>query len=283
MDQFNIVIDWDQARLIAMVYALQFAAFTIVALFARGMDAIRWTPELVRSARVNWAFFALNSLIAPLAFMAVYAINSGFEATGIPTVPESFWGFAPAIVPALVAVLVADFADYWSHRLRHVSVLWPMHAVHHSDTDLNYMSWYRAHIIELIVINAGYVVLATWLGADPASVAAVVAVRAIHQQYVHMNVDWTHGPLKYVIASPRFHRWHHADVPEAWDKNFSNIMPLWDKLFGTYYCPGKCDVPLGFEGSPGQSVLGLLVFPFKAWGQMLGKVIKQTDPVRAAR
>jgi sterol desaturase/sphingolipid hydroxylase (fatty acid hydroxylase superfamily) len=37
-----------------------------------------------------------------------------------------------------------------------------------------------------------------------------------------------------VIASPRFHRWHHTGEAEARDKNFAGLLPLCDILFGTY-------------------------------------------------
>lgn len=275
MEILGLNIDLEAAKGLAVVYLLQFTLFTVLAFIARREKAVQWSPEFLSSVRVNWAFIIANGLMAPAAFAVVYWLNDVFVATGIPIVPESFWAFAPAIVPALVAVIVADFADYWSHRIRHTSFLWPMHAVHHSDTQMHYLSWYRAHILEMIFIQGGYLILATWLGASPAAAAGVIIVRAFHQQYVHMNVDWHHGPLGLLIADPRFHRWHHADHPEAWNKNFSNIMPLWDRLFGTYYCPGKCDAPLGFEGNPGENFAKLMVYPFKEWTRMARSVLKR--------
>ncbi len=271
----GLQIDAEAGKALATVYLIQFTLFTLLAFIARKGDALRWSPNLLKSARVNWAFIVFNGLLAPVALFAVQGLNAAFESSGIPTVSPDFWLFAPAIVPAIVAVIVADFVDYWSHRIRHTSVLWPMHAVHHSDTQMHYLSWYRAHIIEIVVIQGGYLVLATWLGASPAAVAGVVIFRAFHQQYCHMNVDWTHGRLGLFLASPRFHRWHHADHPEAWDKNFSNIMPLWDRLFGTYYCPGTCTAPLGFAGSPGENFLQLLWFPFKQWGGMVRRLVSR--------
>lgn len=269
MDILGLSVDAQAMRGLAVVYFLQFSAFTVLAFIARREDALHWDLDLLKSARVNWTFIATNSFLAPLAFGIIQIADNWFRASGIPRVPESFWLFAPAIVPALVAMVVADFVDYWSHRIRHVSVLWPMHAVHHSDTQMHYLTWYRAHIIEMVVIQGSYILLATWMGASPAAVVGVVMFRAFHQQYVHMNVDWTHGPFKHVLASPRFHRWHHADHPDAWDKNFSSIFPVWDRLFGTYYCPGPCKEPLGFPGNPGENFVQLMLFPFREWGRML--------------
>lgn len=269
MEIFGLVIDAEAILSLATVYFLQFTVFTLLAFIARREDAVRWNSKLLKSAGVNWLFIATNSLLAPFVLALVSFADAGFRESGFPRLSEEFWLFAPAIVPAIVALIVADFLDYWSHRLRHVSFLWPMHAVHHSDTQMHYLTWYRAHVVELVVIQGGYVLLATWMGASPAAVVGVVMFRAFHQQYVHMNVDWTHGPFKHVLASPRFHRWHHADHPDAWDKNFSSIFPIWDRLFGTYYCPGPCKEPLGFPGNPGENFIQLMLFPFREWGRML--------------
>lgn len=266
----DISIDFVQARGLASIYIAQFAIFTVLAYLARGGDALNWNRELVRSARVNWAFLAFNALIAPVAFLLVGGAKDLYGAIGIPSIPESFWlGAGTALVPALAAVLLTDFIDYWSHRIRHHQWLWPMHSVHHSDTTLQYMSWYRAHFIELIFAQVVYVVLASWLGASAGAVAGIVVLRALHQQYVHMDIDWTHGRLGWLIASPRFHRWHHADHAAAYDKNFANIMPLWDRLFGTYYCPGPCREKMGFPGNPGDNFMKLMVYPFVLWGRMV--------------
>ena len=43
--------------------------------------------------------------------------------------------------------------------------------------------------------------------------------------------------MRFVIATPVFHRWHYSREREAWDKNFAGLLPLGDILFGTYYMP----------------------------------------------
>jgi len=51
-------------------------------------------------------------------------------------------------------------------------------------------------------------------------------VLLLHNAYVHVDIDWGHGPLRLLIASPRFHRWQHTDKTHARDKNFAGPMPL---------------------------------------------------------
>jgi fatty acid hydroxylase family protein len=65
-------------------------------------------------------------------------------------------------------------------------------------------------------------------------IAPVLTVMAI---LVHANLDWDWGPLRALLASPRFHRRHHTDEANARDKNFAGLRPIWDILFGTYYMP----------------------------------------------
>ena len=77
------------------------------------------------------------------------------------------------------------------------------------------------------------------------------------------NLDWDWRPLRAVLASPRFHRWHHTDEASARDKNFAGLLPLWDILFGTYYMP-RDKVPTRFgTTSPVAGLVGQMIFPFR--------------------
>ena len=42
------------------------------------------------------------------------------------------------------------------------------------------------------------------------------------------------GPLEYIFVTPSHHRVHHAINDEYIDKNYGQILILWDKLFGTF-------------------------------------------------
>ena len=60
-----------------------------------------------------------------------------------------------------------------------------------------------------------------------------------NQFSVHSNLRITFGPLRWVLATPEFHHWHHAKDLEARDKNFAGQLPILDVLFGTLYMPHK--------------------------------------------
>jgi len=58
--------------------------------------------------------------------------------------------------------------------------------------------------------------------------------------------------LDRVIATPRFHHWHHSVEEHAVDKNFAVHLPLLDHLFGTLLLPrdGSWPAAYGIAGNP---------------------------------
>jgi sterol desaturase/sphingolipid hydroxylase (fatty acid hydroxylase superfamily) len=78
-------------------------------------------------------------------------------------------------------------------------------------------------------------------------------------------VSWTYGPLRYVFASPAFHRWHHTSEEEGLDKNFAGLFPFIDVIFGTFYMPVERQ-PQRFgilHNDVPEGLLGQLVYPFR--------------------
>ena len=54
---------------------------------------------------------------------------------------------------------------------------------------------------------------------------------------IHSNVRLNFGPLRWLLASPEFHHWHHSNYREARNKNFAGQVPVLDYLFGTLHLP----------------------------------------------
>jgi sterol desaturase/sphingolipid hydroxylase (fatty acid hydroxylase superfamily) len=82
---------------------------------------------------------------------------------------------------------------------------------------------------------------------------------------IHANIRWTFGPLRHVIATPAFHRWHHTSASEGLDKNFGGLFLFWDRLFGTLYMPeGEQAQRFGIaDGRMPGSFFGQLAWPFR--------------------
>lgn len=206
-------------------------------------------------------------------------MQASYDRLHIPTLDPSFWDQFPFWAVMLFGVVAKDFADYWNHRLMHTAWLWPTHAAHHSDTHVNAFTAFRVHFLEGFVMIASYIILLTWLQI-PSAIPVVVMLGALHNHYVHMNLPYTHGPLRYLVASPAFHRWHHADEPEAYGKNLANLMPIWDKLFGTYYYPGPCTAPMGAlkTGVEDKNPVLIFLYPALEWSRMIRSALGRSKP-----
>lgn len=245
-----------------------FAMITVLAWFKAGRDALEWSVSLRRSGMINLALVAFN--VAALSIpVATTALLLGLL-NELPHVSKQTWQDAPWIVRAVTALLIVDVVNYAMHRWSHANAwLWPMHAVHHSDPDLHFLSANRAHILEWMLLIPAGAVAAYFCGLSIYDVAFLGVLREAHQYYVHANLDWSHGPLRHIIAGPRFHRWHHIDRTDAHDKNFSLFFPFIDLVFGTYYMPGSAkDLATGINDNVGENVWSLLLHPFREWGKL---------------
>lgn len=178
-------------------------------------------------------------------------------------------GFGPASrLPlwqqAVLILLITDFIGYWSHRWFHGRRLWRIHAIHHSSTDLDWLSSVRVHPLNEALTRVVTTLPVLMLGFAPIAVAGVVPWLTLMAIVIHANVDWDWGPFRVVLASPRFHRWHHTDEAHARDKNFAGMLPLWDILFGTYYMPrDRRPASFGTDTPVPGGLIGQLMFPFR--------------------
>lgn len=246
-----------------------FVSITILAFISRGRKALKWRKKMIQNAAVNFVFLKASAFFGVLFFVVYGYLGLWYEGMNFPQIPREFWDSVPFPITAFILLFVYDFCTYWVHRYLHRSALWPMHAVHHSDDELHFLSWSRGHPIEQVFTASCLIFGSTWLGVTIQEFAVLVFLKAIHQYYVHSNIDWDHGPLHLFLCSPRFHRWHHVDSPEAYDKNFSSIFPILDKVFGTYYNPHpSVDMPTGLEYGPGNNLIRLAAWPFMEWARM---------------
>lgn len=168
-------------------------------------------------------------------------------------------------VQVVVYLLLSDFLLYWIHRLFHrSSSLWPFHAIHHSAKEVDWTTSLRFHPVNVMLQSSLVMGVMISLGIRPEVIALVAPFDACIAVWQHSNSKWNLGPLKYVIATPVFHRWHHTHPDEGGDMNFAPTFAFWDYFFGTFYMPeGKLpehfgvDDPELVEGYASQ-----LIYPF---------------------
>ncbi|MFN0115472.1 MAG: sterol desaturase family protein [Paracoccaceae bacterium] len=248
---------------------------TLILYFVGRKSELSW--HAIQNTAATVVFSGFNIAAALLFRDEINAFAQGcYDRLGIPTLPADFWAGAPLLLVSLIGLAAKDFADYVIHRLMHTQWLWPAHAAHHSDTHVNAFTSYRVHFLEGVLMMLTYLVMLTW-AQMPEAIPVVIVLSVVHNMYVHMDLPFTHGPLKYLVASPVYHRWHHADVPEAYGKNLANIMPIWDVIFGTYYCPGPCRAPLGAltAGLEDKNPVLIWLYPFQHWGRLVRRSVRR--------
>ena len=141
----------------------------------------------------------------------------------------------PVWLAVVIAFIVEDFSGYWVHRLNHrVNVLWNRHYIHHSSEDFNLSCALRQSISNTLKFAAIFMVPAGLLGV-PAYIFAILGPIHLYMQlWYHTQMINKLGFLEYIIVTPSHHRVHHAINAEYIDKNYSQILIIWDKLFGTF-------------------------------------------------
>ena len=143
------------------------------------------------------------------------------------------------------AVLIADMAQYWAHRAAHeVPVLWRFHKVHHSIEEMDWLAAGRLHPFDSVLTRAAAILPLYVLGFSRATFGGYLAFTAFMAIFIHANVRFRFGPLRWVTATPEFHHWHHALAPV--NKNFAGQLPLLDVVFGTAHLP-RGDMPRGLR------------------------------------
>src|SRR6202521_416273 len=134
-------------------------------------------------------------------------------------------------------LIVSDFLLYWNHRAFHGPQLWKYHAVHHSSEELDWISAARFHPANLFLGTVAIDVALLLVGISPDVMIVLGTFTVVYSAFVHANLNWTLGPLRYVVATPVFHSGRPTAADRGGSKNFASTFPIWDLLFGTFYMP----------------------------------------------
>ena len=175
----------------------------------------------------------------------------------------------PALLQALEALIWFDFIGYWSHRAFHqIGILWRYHAIHHSSTEVDWLSSVRVHPVNEIGSRLAQTIPLVLVGYSAGVVVTFIPLLTFYAIMLHANVSWDFGKLRYIVGSPVYHRWHHTSEQEGLDKDFAAMFPWMDWMFGTLYFP-KDRQPMEFgvlgEDIP-NSLWKQLLYPFRKKG-----------------
>jgi sterol desaturase/sphingolipid hydroxylase (fatty acid hydroxylase superfamily) len=185
-----------------------------------------------------------------------WAISPGFQAA---VAAQSVW------LQFLEALLVAELAFYAGHRMTHeIPWLWRFHAVHHSIEEMDWLASARVHPVDQIFVKSLTILPLYVMGFTEQTFGLYLIAIALQTLFVHANVRFRFGLLRWVFSTPEFHHWHHAAEPQAVNKNYAGQLPLLDLLFGTLYLP-KRRMPekYGIAEPIPSGYLGQMIHPFR--------------------
>ena len=153
-----------------------------------------------------------------------------------------FWNSIPFVVVLIIANLIGDFLPYLYHRISHkgnpnsyISILlWKIHSIHHLPKSLNWFKTNWMHPINMFLNTFLKMIPILLLGFNEKIIFLVSIIHVVIAYISHANIKTQKSFWDYLVVTPHVHHFHHSTKMEE-AKNFSNIFPFWDLIFGTYF------------------------------------------------
>ena len=134
----------------------------------------------------------------------------------------------------IITFISIDLVFYVYHRMSHrIRFLWAIHLSHHSSEEMNFAVSFRQAWFGPISKIPFFMVLPL-LGFDPTIVAVAGIISTLWGIVGHTQVIGRLGPLEWIFNTPSHHRVHHGSNKQYIDKNYGNLLIIWDRLFGTF-------------------------------------------------
>jgi sterol desaturase/sphingolipid hydroxylase (fatty acid hydroxylase superfamily) len=229
----------------------------LFALHPRKVFRQAWTTDLVH--------FVVNNLLTTVGLVAVVYSTAVVLRILVPVALRTAVRSQPGGLQILEAFVLSELCQYAAHRSTHqIPWLWRFHAVHHSISEMDWLAAGRLHPIDQVFTRSCVVLPLFVLGFSKATFGAFLVFASFQAIFIHANVRFRFGPLRWIITTPEFHHWHHANEPAAYNTNFAGECPLVDLLFGTLYLPkGRMPSRYGIDDPGPDGYLRQLVWPFR--------------------
>ena len=173
----------------------------------------------------------------------------------------------------IITFISIDLVFYIYHRMSHrIRFLWAIHLSHHSSEEMNFAVSFRQAWFGPISKIPFFMVLPL-LGFDPTIVAVAGVISTLWGIVGHTQVIGKLGPLEWIFNTPSHHRVHHGSNKQYIDKNYGNLLIIWDRMFGTFE-PEEEAVKFGLVNNV--NTFNPVKVTFIAWKSMI-KDLKQKN------
>ena len=283
-DQPGVASQPDKPGFGGVVLVLFTAALVLCALSVRGgivvglvILAIIFIPlerlfalrprQILRTGwRTDVVHYLINGAALKVGIVTAVAVVGTVLRAFVPIPFRAAVAASPGWVQIVAALAIATVGGYAGHRAAHeVPLLWRFHRVHHSVREMDWLAANHLHPFDQIFIRSAAVLPLYALGFGRIGLGAFVVLTTLQAIFIHANVRLTLGPLRFVIATPQFHHWHHAREPQAYNSNYAGEFPAVDAVFGTLYLPAhRWPAQYGIDDSEPVGYLRQLVWPLRA-------------------
>ena len=209
---------------IFFIFAAAIFLIEVIELGFKGNFSRAKVTEMLASASTQVPY----RLIEAFLMTGLYRLFHVLAYSSIPWMMDISW------TTALLAIVAADFAYYWEHRIAHrVRILWTQHAVHHSSRDYNIITAIRFGPLESVWSLLAHIPLLL-IGFPPELIFFGIIVVLAYQTWLHTELVGKLGRLEWVLNTPSHHRVHHGCDQKYLDKNYAGILIIWDRMFGSF-------------------------------------------------
>jgi len=228
--------------------------------------ALRPRQILRRGWRTDVVHYLINGAALKVGIIVAVVVVGTVLRACVPVSFRTAIAASPGGAQIAAALAITTVGGYAGHRAAHeVPLLWRFHRVHHSIRELDWLAANHLHPLDQIFVRSAAVLPLYALGFGRLSLGAFVVLTTLQAIFVHANVRLTFGPLRWLIATPQFHHWHHAREPEAYNSNYAGEFPAVDALFGTLYLPAqRWPAQYGIDEHEPAGYLRQLVWPLHA-------------------
>ncbi|MCZ6634844.1 MAG: sterol desaturase family protein, partial [bacterium] len=180
----------------------------------------------------NIGIIAFNAVILNL-FLVPLVVFSTNTSWGIFHFLSFDWK-----IELILTMIIIDLLTYVLHVLFHkIPFLWRFHRMHHSDTEMDAITGARFHIGEHIIsifVRSG---LYATFAMKMEYILFYETVFLANVLFHHANIsigDILDKLYRIFLTSPDMHKVHHSDRRIETDSNYTSLLSVWDRIFGTY-------------------------------------------------
>ncbi len=192
---------------------------------------------LVKFKRIYYKETFVNLFTGGLSIVIQYFLKMIFFTNLYPAVYEHrIWNLGLTWQAWVLGFFIYTFLQFFTHLIYHkVRLFWCLHEVHHSAISMNVTTGLRTSIFDIISLEMSYLLLPL-IGIDPLVYFMLYIVNKFWGAFIHMSDKIVSRVpiLEHILVSPSAHHIHHARNIRYIDKNYGEVVPWFDQIFGTY-------------------------------------------------